>query len=361
MKIKTILFCCLALNLLQLSGQINVTVEGTTINNTETGLWNGVNIVRSAPTNLIYRNNSISSVNSTGYMLQAGDDWNGSTKNYLDGELITGNKFVWSGTDLSSNDTHGIMTGYNINSIVKYNYLNGVPMAIVRKSNGMTNTSGGVAYNIINRTGMVGTVVKGMNNVNIYNNTYYSNEVSYKSSGVPGTYRGLIDVYTNTDADGGNAPSTGTKIKNNIFYTVNQIINIYVFDAACLSGFESDYNIFYCESGTPMFNYLGQAKTFAQWQALGYDTHSKVINPNFTNFTDFIPASRLDYGTDLGTTWVTGLSANAVWSSGSAPATTDQNGTWQCGARIFASGTVVNPVFISAVVQNATPSLLEMT
>jgi len=229
------------------------------------------------------------------------------------------------------------MTGYNINSIVKYNFLNKVPMAIIRKSNGMTNISGGVAYNIINRTGKVGTVVKGMNNVNIYNNTYYSNEVWYNSATAPGTYRGLIDIYTNTDADGSNAPSTGTKIKNNIFYTVNQIFNIYIYDAACLSGFESDYNVFFSESGIPIFNYLGQSKTFAQWQALGYDTHSIVVNPHFTNFIDFIPANRLDYGTDLGYEWQAGLSTSAVWNPGSSPETTNQNGTWQVGARIFSS------------------------
>ena len=86
----------------------------------------------------------------------------------------------------------------------------------------------------------------------------------------------------------------------------------------CITGFESDYNLFCCEAGTPMFNYLGAAKTFIQWQALGYDIHSKVINPNFINFTDFVPDARLDYGTNLGTTWQTGLSTTAVWNAGSS-------------------------------------------
>ena len=43
-----------------------------------------------------------------------------------------------------------------------------------------------------------------------------------------------------------------------------------------------------------------QIKTFEQWQALGYDLHSVVINPEFINFTDFVPPMRLDYGKNLG-------------------------------------------------------------
>ena len=105
-----------------------------------------------------------------------------STNNKLDGEVITGNKFVWNGTDMTS-ITHGVFTGYNINAVLKYNYLYKVPMGLIRKSNGMTNTSGGVAYNIVNKTQAVGVVVKGINNVNIYNNTFYSDQVMYDGPG----------------------------------------------------------------------------------------------------------------------------------------------------------------------------------
>jgi uncharacterized repeat protein (TIGR02059 family) len=356
---KILILCFVSITLSPLIAQIPLTIEGTVVNNTETGTWGGVYIERSVPTAFIYRNNSITSVNVTSYMLQAGDDEFLSTHDNLDGEIITGNKLTWNGADIASTITHGIFTGYNINALIKYNYLNKVPMAIIRKSNGMTNTAGGVAYNIVNRTGATAVAVKGMSGVLIYNNTFYSDEIVYTAANQPGTWRGLIDIYTNTDVTP-NGSSTGTKIKNNIFYTKNQIYNIYIYDAACLNGFESDYNIFYCEAGTPVFNYLGSIKTFAQWQALGFDTHSKVINPNFKNFTDFVPDTRLDYGTNLGTMWQTGLSTNAVWNVGSAPLTTDQNGTWQVGARIYGT-TVANPVYLSSVVQNASPTVLEMT
>jgi len=200
-------------------------------------------------------------------------------------------------------------------------------MCIIRKSNGMTNMSGGVAYNIVNNPQATAVVAKGMNDVKVYNNTFYSARTTSD------TWRGLIDIYTNTDIVP-NGSATGTKIFNNIFYTKHQVTNISVYGNENLTGFESDYNVFWCEDGAPMFRVAGVTKTFAQWQALGYDTHSVVINPNFINFTDFVPGTRLDYGTNLGTTWQTGLSVNAVWGK-TNPDTTNQNGKWQVGARIY--------------------------
>jgi uncharacterized repeat protein (TIGR02059 family) len=355
-KIAIILY--FAINSSFIFAQISLTIEGTSVNNASSGSWAGVNISRNQPTTFSYRNNSITSINSQGYMLQAGDESSGSTNNNLDGEIITGNKFVWNGTNVASTITHALFVGYNINALIKYNYLYRGPTAMVLKSNGMTYTSGGVAYNILNKTGNIAVAIKGTNGINVYNNTFYSDEVKWTSNSNPGTAYGIVDIFAND----GLSPwvySTGTKIKNNIFYTVNQIYNITIEDTQDLAGFESDYNIFWCEAGTPMFNYLGTAKTFAQWQALGYDTHSKVINPNFNNFTDFVPSTRLDYGTDLGSTWQTGLSTTATWVVGSSPTTTNQNGFWQVGARIYDAITI-NPVYLSSVVENAAPNILEM-
>jgi hypothetical protein len=70
------------------------------------------------------------------------------------------------------------------------------------------------------------------------------------------------------------------------------------------------------------------------WQAMGYDLHSVVINPNFVDFNDFIPAERLDFGKDLGPNLLSGLAIDATWNR-TAVSTEDQNGTWQVGARIF--------------------------
>ena len=334
MKRSTVVFASLLIILL-LSSQIKLVIEGTKTVNTIPGDWGGINIARSSPTKFIFRNNYISSINSSGYLLHAGDEQAGVENNNLDGQIITGNKFMWNGKGMKSN-THALFTGYNINTTIKYNYLDNVPSGIQMKSNGMANTGGCVAYNIVNNPWQAAVPVKGMKNVRIFNNTFFSDRVFYKNDSV-GVWRGLIDIYANTDE--GQKPaqsnSAGTKIKNNIFYTVYRIYNIAIYDSADLPGFESDYNIFYCEAGSPAFNYLGRYLSFIQWQALGYDTHSKIINPKFKDRIDFVPETPLYNATDLGELLEEGLSVEAKWIPGTTPAITSQKETWQSGARIF--------------------------
>ncbi|MDE3213545.1 MAG: hypothetical protein KGM98_09955, partial [Bacteroidota bacterium] len=292
------------------------------------GMWFGVNIARTKPTEFVYRNNSITSVNQDGYLLQAGDESPGIVNQNLDGEVITGNHLTWNGTDRKST-THGIFTGYNLNAVIKYNFLQTVPMSIIRKSNGMTNTSGGVAYNVVNDPPATAIVVKGMNRVDILNNTLYSARTPSD------TWRGLVDIYDNTNIVPSGS-STGTHIFNNIFYTRHQIANINLYAKDNLKGFQSDYNVFYCEDGPPIFQIAGDKFTFSQWQAMGYDQHSVVVNPDFIDFNKLVPSKRLDYGENLGPDWQYGLSVHAFWSQVS-PDTTRQNGHWQVGAYVYGS------------------------
>ncbi len=305
--------------------QIVFTIESQEIIDTITGFSNGLDIPRYQPTIFTCRNNSINSVNIRGYLLQAGDEIPQDTNNNLDGETITGNIFTWNGNDITSM-THALFTGYNINVTIKYNYLKNTPNAIQRKSNGMTDLGGVIAYNILNNP-KLGIAVKGINGIKIYNNTFYSERTPAQ------TTRGLVDIHANTDG-GLYAISTGTKVFNNIFYTRNRVFNIKIHESACLEGFESDYNLFWCEAGEPVFEVDGQTKTFIQWQALGYDQHSVVLNPGFDSFTEFAPLNRLNYGTNLGEAYETGLTTDAIWSK-TDPKTINQNVIWQVGARIF--------------------------
>lgn len=308
------------------TGVITLEYRGETYTNSTTGDWSGVDIPRDEPTNFSFIDNSITSVNQSGYMLHAGNDAGDSTDNNLDGEIIRGNRLTWNGSGTES-ITHGIFTGHMIDVEIKYNYLDKVPMAIIRKSTyPMSNNSGGVSYNIIKNPIATAGVIKGMNNVAFYNNTIYSS--------LSGPWRGLIDIYSNDDVTPKIA-AEGAKIKNNIFFTSHQLYNIAIHDASCLPGFESDYNLFWCSDGTPHFNYLEEDKTFAQWQALGYDTHSVVINPSFNNTTDFIPSTRLNYGTNLGSEFATGLATTATWVVDIDPSLTTQDANWQVGARVF--------------------------
>jgi hypothetical protein len=305
-------------------------ISGKTFSNSKTGAWKGINISRYVLTKFIFLNNSITSKNSSGYLLKAGDERPRFSNNNLDGEVITGNKFNWIGTNDPAIITHGLFIGYNINSIVKYNYLQNVPYGIIFKSGSnagvnMTFTSGGCAYNIC-KNGKYAGRVKGVNGIKFFNNTFYSGDGS-------GWYLLLITANMDRAVP---SPSVGTKIFNNIFYSTKQIPMIKI-ESGCLTDFESDYNIFWCTFGEPTFMIDGITQTWAQWKARGYDAHSRIVDPNFRNTIDFVPAARLDYGTNLGEEWQTGLSISATWVVGISPATTDQNGTWQVGAYVYAT------------------------
>lgn len=326
---RLLLLLLIAINSSYIYAQAPYILEGKIVNNTETGTWYGVNIPRSVPTKLIYRNNSITSVNTDGYLLQAGDENPSVRDNNLDNMEISGNQFIWNGMDDPTIITHGILTGYNINSVIKYNKLINVPYGIIFKSGtddgqNMTFTSGGCAYNIC-KNGKFAVRMKGINGVKVYNNTFYSdNENS----------RYLLLITSNQDRIKP-APSTGSKVFNNIFYTSVKIPMISI-ESGSLAGFESDYNVFWSTNGEPTFAIDGVIYSWQQWTAMGYDTHSRVINPKFNNTTDFVPEERLDFGINLGKEWEVGLSAKAKWVPGQSPLVEKQDENWQVGAIIVA-------------------------
>jgi hypothetical protein len=322
---NTLIIILLLINSIGISSQQVLILKEQEYVDAETGSSQGINIPRSQRTLLQFLNNTVTAVNSYGYLLQAGDENPLETNNNLDGAIISGNKFTWNGTDATSM-THALFTGYNIDVVIKYNYLLNTPNGIQRKSNGMTDVNGVIAYNIL-KNPKLGVAVKGINGIRIYNNTFYSDKTSDQTS------RGLIDIYNNDD-NGLNTPSRGTKVYNNIFYTRNRIFTIDIHDLECLEGFESDYNVFWCETGEPLFQVDGKTKTFAMWQAMGYDLHSVVVNPRFVDFNDFVPAVRLDYGKDLGAALLSGLATDAIWNR-TTISTADQNGIWQVGARVY--------------------------
>jgi len=321
-----------------LKAQVDLSYIGQTFIDTTCTNVNGISVPRSQLATFVFKNNYMEACNTGGYMLQAGVENNTYPQyvNTLPNSLIIGNKFVWTGDQDANTITHGVFTGYEANARIMYNYLDYVPMGIIRKSDGMTDSTGVIAYNIIRNPVAVGVVVKGMNGVRIYNNTFYSEDSLYVSPGI-GTWRGLIDVYKN---DNPIADAKGTKIKNNIFYTKRRIVNVNVIDTSCLQGFECDYNIYWCEEGEPRFRVAGSYKTLAEWRAMGYDTHSQIMNPYFINTVDFVPSWRMEWGTP--TEFDMGIAANADWETGKDMPLVRQNGPyWQQGARVYEGGLTI--------------------
>lgn len=242
--------------------QTTVIREGIIINNSETGSWYGDIIVRNSPLKLIYKNNAITSVNTEGYMLLAGDEGPATTNNNLDGAVFTGNKLVWKGANSSSVITHGMFTGYNKNLTIMYNYLENVPYGIILKSGtnegvNMTFSSGGCAYNIC-KNGKFAIRLKGMNGVKIYNNTFYNDDNSEWY---------LVLITSNADRTIP-AVSSNTQIYNNIFYSSSSIPMIAI-ESGSLSSLECDYNVYWCTAGEPYFAVDGKTVSWSQWRAKG--------------------------------------------------------------------------------------------
>lgn len=318
-------------------GQSILTIENQNLVYDWSLTFNGYYITHTTPTNLTFRNNYLSSTNPTHYMLMAGDEGTGAYNNNLDEAIVRNNYLDWNGTLAYGIITHGIFTGYNVDNLIRYNYLDNVPMGIIRKSNGMTDTYGVIAYNII-KNGAPGVVVKGMKGVRLYNNTFFSNHTTATCN------RAMVEIYYNFE-EGVSATSTNAKIKNNIFYSQESGIRFISIDSYSSAGFECDYNIYWVENSVnhePTFVYHGSIYTWSQWRALGYDAHSVIIDPDFISTISLIPQTRLNYGVNLnlGVLVSHALDYTTTWSTESVdgvPAYRAQDSQWQVGAYALAT------------------------
>jgi hypothetical protein len=307
------------------NNQSSVIIKDTVINSqivTETDIFR---ILPTKTMKIIFKNNSITAQNTNSHIVEFGSEQSTSSDHMLDSIIITGNKIVWLGTDLKDID-EGIFTGFNVNATIEYNFIQNCPYGSPVKSDGFTFTSGGIAYNVYGPSFKVGTGAKGTNGVKFYNNTFYNTRDTGQDV--------IGSVYINSNFDDAlNLPAKNCQIFNNIFYTKHQVPNIYC-DRASLSGLQSDYNVFWCEAGEPVIFYDDKIITLSAWQAMGFDTHSVVKNPQFTDFTSLIPSAPLNYGKNLGNTWQNGLSVTTKWD-GTDPVVTSQGETWQAGAYII--------------------------
>ena len=330
------------------NGQVVTTISGI---DTTVADGNGYDLRTTSETTLTVENSRFSQPTTGTYLLRCGDDeYNATTALKLNGAVIQGNYIQYTGT-LGTASTHSVIAGYNLDYQFKYNYFKHGYYGIIAEAgyqNGdsMVNTNYNIFGNVFNNN-TTPIAISGYDGVKVYNNTTYY--------GLDGS-GWLINVVENSF--GGldeNAVSANVKIKNNIFYSVNND-HFYNIHASCVEGFESDYNVFWCETSTnnlPRFNLGGTVYTWSQWQAMGYDVHSVVANPQFIDTINFIPSVYLRYGKDLGASYNRLLSTGGNWVAGHTPATTLQSGTWQVGARIHPSDTTIGDHWVSVLGDNS--------
>lgn len=346
-----------------------VSYIGNTVNNSSGANPYWIEIIQPATiSNVFAMYNNITS-NTIGKFIEVGWEdppgYGGGTNDLADGTNIIGNYVNYTGTiPYSGLENESLFVGHEINQLIKYNYSVNGQYSISNKASGYTNIIGATCYNVI--TGPTGYITgvgfKGVVNGNCFNNTFYNN---YNGSVVIGS----VYINSNDDDLDGNFASTGTTVKNNIFYSTYTTARFIYIDTASLTGFTCDYNIYYCPNGTPgtggnngsqMFRISGTTDCdFYTWvHTYGYDTHSVWINPNFVDFIYCVPSVPLNYALPIPAHSL-GLAPGAVWTAGNAPATTYQSSTWQNGAWIVVTGLSlsINPTSLNFTSSSGTSSI----
>lgn len=120
---------------------------------------------------------------------------------------------------------------------------------------------------------------------------------------------------------GGSTPSPGVILTNNITYNVT----FPVYDPQSWVN-ASDYNVFYASGGLDFNSFI----TFAQWQALGYDAHSKTSQPSLD--ANYVPTSGDTVAKD------TGVSLSSYFTTDRIGTSRPQGPAWDIGAYEYTSG-----------------------
>lgn len=285
--------------------------------------------------NATVKNNRICGKALTGYKAHCGSETSSANDDKITPEISSNVIFGPLYYDeTKTGTTHGLFVGHNINAAIKHNSINGGLLGVVVKHTGGVFTSNGVTYNILKNC-LYGVYIKGVDGLCVHNNTIISDTASETLLRV-----GIATETHTTEAQ-------NIVIKNNIicipYATNSYLINI---SNGAEVGLVSDYNIFYNPLGKK-FRYQNANKSFAEWQALGFDTHSIMLTEAQFNalFTDFanedytLPAgsAAIGAGEALDAAYDDGLDASTNWGSDTevpTVVTKQQGAAWDCGAYV---------------------------
>lgn len=233
------------------------------------------------------------------------------------------------GTINPASTCHSILCGYQLNPVLRYNYIDKGKYGFVIEGSADTWTTNGCNYNII-RDVPLDIVMAGISGAVVSNNTIISSYAISEGIGLE---------------DGGGA-CDNCVVKNNIIISLATGNNYFI---GVTTGTTNliDYNIYYCPNGTMLFNAGAGVITFAEWQALGYDEHSIVLTEEQFNglFTDFAGGDyslkagsvAIGAGEDLGEDYDDGLDASTDWGDDDTcpvVVTKQQGVAWDCGAYV---------------------------
>lgn len=299
--------------LIDLINQNAPTITGNTITSTTTAALAHIRLTSTGTDGGVANiaNNTLGSKSLSGYVISIGTETSGSGDNKLDGTIIENNTiygpFYYDST-LTTFATHTIFVGYNKNAVIRYNTINGGGYAVVVKSGGMQYTAGGIYYNtFINNGGTTSVRVKGIKNINIFNNTIYV------GNSITPDYT-VVFISQN----GSGETSTGTVLKNNII--VGGKSELLRLEDVSTTGLVSDYNVIYrYNAGTYVNANSVTYDSLASWMGAGFDTHSVSADPAFISASSYIlspTSAAINGGTDVG---LTRDQANTTVPQGATP------------------------------------------
>jgi hypothetical protein len=271
-------------------------------------------------------NNVITNTSQSNPGIQLGTDNSTSGQDNLEGMVISGNKITADITKIDTNSVHAVAIFMNKNVKVSYYNVSYASIGVVFKSQGNTNTGAYCQYSVFKNCAY-NLFSKSQSGVKYINNTIYNDHLF-------STWMG-VELMKNDV--GSTVGSENTYLRNNVIAnycpTSNTSHYLLYVDSFSQAGFDSDYNIFYATHPDNIrFQWGGTIVTsLAAWQALtGNDLNSIVLNPQLD--ADLIPAIALNYGTDLGASFNTGLDTSTDWPT---IVTKQQGAQWQCGAFII--------------------------
>jgi hypothetical protein len=138
-------------------------------------------------------------------------------------------------------------------------------------------------------------------------------------------------------------------IKNNIIFTTptRRTINLAVAQTGTVS---INNNLQWRPDGNPNIIVAGANKTWAQWQALGYDVNGVNADPLFTNassndFTLQGASPAINAGANLSGSYQAALLPGSVWTASVLTGNQNLYGAgWEIGAYAYGSASPVSPV-----------------
>ncbi len=264
-------------SILYMRNQVSPTVDNNTIDTASTGGMVAIK-VESTGTNSNgprITNNTIRNRSATNYGIKVGMETTSAGDMALDGAVIEGNTIygaLYYSPALTGVSNHSIFVGYNKNASIRYNKVIGGAYGVVVKGGGLAYTSGSISYNeFINCVGSSSIRVKGIQNLNVHNNTVTAS-ASYTQ-----TYTPVLISENNAGES-----STGTRLRNNIIVGTAGNTPLTLLDVAA-TALQSDNNILWRRDGGAVVNNNGSLLSLSSWQALGHDAASASVNPLFTN------------------------------------------------------------------------------